>query len=88
MIHNEHLNRADTLYECRHDGRGNAIHAIIKDGEAVIYSTLQDLIDSHYFFEPGKSKMYLREEQLEQLYECESYKFFELLNYAMRKNML
>jgi hypothetical protein len=88
MIHNEHLNRADTLYECRHDGNGNAIHVIIKDGEAVIYSTLQDLIDSHYFFEPGKSKMYLREEQLEQLYECESYKFFELLNYAIRKNML
>ena len=88
MIHNEHLRRADTLYECRHDGKGNAVHVIIKDGEAVIYPTLQDLIDSHYFFEPGKSKMYLREEQLEQLYECEHYEFFELLNYAIRKKML
>lgn len=88
MIHNEHLRRADTLYECRHDGNGNAVHVLIKDGEAVIYPTLQDLIESHYFFEPGHSKMYLREEQLEQLYECEDYSFYKLLEYAIRKKML
>lgn len=34
MLHNEHLSKADELYEVRHDEKGNVIHVFIKDGEA------------------------------------------------------
>ena len=44
MLHNEHLRKADELYEIRHDNNGNAIHIFIKDGEAIIFQNLDDFI--------------------------------------------
>ena len=46
MIIQEHL-RADKLYECRTNGEHH-IHVIIKDGEAVVYANLIDMISHQY----------------------------------------
>jgi hypothetical protein len=77
MIHNEHLTKADELYEIRHDNNGNAIHVFIKDGEAIIFPTLHDLVQRIYF---GKEveRFYLEEESLEAMYNKNVYNYYEL----------
>lgn len=77
MIHNEHLRKADELYEIRHDQKGNAIHSYIKDGNAIVYATLDDLIQNIYF---GKAvqRMHCLESDLEIIYENKSYEFNKL----------
>lgn len=77
MLHNEHLSKADELYEIRHDNSGNAIHVFIKDGEAIIFPTLHDLIQRIYF---GKEveRFYLEEEALEAMYDESEYNYYNL----------
>lgn len=77
MIHNEHLRSANEQYEIRHDHKGNAIHVYIRDNDAVIYGTLDDLIQSVYF---GKQveRIYCFNDDLETIYENESYEFKKL----------
>jgi hypothetical protein len=85
MIIQEHL-RADKLYECRTNGEHH-IHVIIKDGEAVVYSTLIDMISHQYLGDEKVTRFYLTEYELEDLYGQEIYEFLKLLNYALRKNV-
>jgi hypothetical protein len=85
MIIQEHL-RADKLYECRTNGEHH-IHVIIKDGEAVVYPTLIDMISHQYLGDEKVSRFYLKESNLDELYAQETYEFVNLLNYALRKGM-
>ena len=78
MLHNEHLRKADELYEIRHDNKGNAIHVYIKDGEAIIFPTLHDLVRCVYFGENNVDRLYILESELEALYQSESYMFYDL----------
>jgi hypothetical protein len=69
---------ADESYELRHDNNGNAIHVIIKDGDAIVYPTLNDLVRHQYFGE-SSDRTYLQEEQLEVLYSIGRYNYYELM---------
>lgn len=84
MIHNEHLRKADELYEIRHDMHGNAIHVYVTGGEAIIFRSLNDFIKHVYFGDPDVSCYYALEEDLSKLYECPEYKF-EALVPVMRR---
>lgn len=85
MIIQEHL-RADKLYECRTNGEHH-IHVIIKDGEAVVYANLIDMISHQYLGDEKVTRFYLTEREIEELYGQETYEFVNLLNYALRKKM-
>lgn len=78
MLHNEHLRKADESYEIRHDNNGNAIHVYIKDGEAVIFPCLHDLIRYVYFGDTSVDKAYTIEENLDKIYESGHYNFYSL----------
>ena len=78
--------RADKLYECRTNGEHH-IHVIIKDGEAVVYANLIDMISHQYLGDENVNRFYLTEYELEDLYGQEIYEFLKLLNYALRKRM-
>lgn len=78
MLHNEHLRRADELYECRHDDNGNAIHVFIKDGEAIVFPTLWDLIIYEYFGHSDVERFYLSEHELVNLYGSKNYDYASL----------
>ena len=89
MIHNEHLRNADELYEIRHNIKDEAIHVYIKDGNAIVFGTLNDLVQYVYF---GKQvdRFYCLEEDLEFIYENTSYDFKflkELYDFAMLSAM-
>jgi len=68
MLHNEHLKKADELYEIRHDDNGNAIHIFIKDGNANIYRTLYDMIQREYLGQNGVEVIQITEDGLTELY--------------------
>lgn len=76
MLHNEHLRKADELYEIRHDNNGNAIHVFIKDGEAVIYPSLNSLIE-HQFYGEDSERFYMPEEELDGMYQKEIYGYYD-----------
>lgn len=87
MIHNEHLRKADETYEIRHDNQGNAIHVIVKDGEAVIYPTLHDLVLHQYLGRWEISeRFYLNEDELSGLYDNEKYDYYTLKNNHLNGN--
>lgn len=77
MLHNEHLRKADETYEVRHDDNGNAIHIIIKDGSAVVYSELNDLI-KHQYFGKDTERFYVAEADLDSLYNSRYYNYYIL----------
>lgn len=79
MLHNEHLRKADETYEIRHDHNGNAIHVLIKDGEAIIFPTLHDLVGRIYFGLDSE-RFYLKEEDLGEMYSESEYNYYELKN--------
>ena len=78
MLHNEHLAKADELYECRHDDNGNAIHVFIKDGEAIVFPTLWDLIRYEYLGDSHVERFYLNEHELVNLYGSDNYDYQSL----------
>jgi ribosomal protein S19 len=82
MLHNEHLRKADELYECRHDNNGNVIHIYIKDGEAIIFPTLDSLVRRVYFGEEVE-RFYVNEDILEELYDRDEYDYYELKNIVL-----
>jgi hypothetical protein len=82
MLHNEHLRKADELYECRHDNNFNAIHVYIKDGEAIIFPTLDSLVRRVYFGEEVE-RFYVNEDILEELYDRDEYDYYELKNIVL-----
>ena len=88
MLHNEHLRKADELYEVRHDNKGNAIHVYIKDGEAIVFPTLNDFIFKVYFGTPIVERFYLAEHQLESLYAFDDYNYYSLKAIAEKMNEL
>jgi len=77
MIHNEHLKRADELYEIRHDNNGNAIHVYIKDGEAIIFPTLHDFVMRVYDGQEVE-RFYLDEYELTDMYNESAYDYYTL----------
>lgn len=79
MLHNEHLRKADELYEIRHDNNGNVIHVFIKDGEVIIFPTLHDLV-SRVYFGLDSERFYINEDELWYLYEQSNYNYYDLKN--------
>lgn len=84
MLHNEHLTKADELYEVRHDGIGNAIHIYIKDGEAIVFPILDYFINYIYFGKPDVERFYLSEHELFNLYSFEVYDYYSLKSIAKK----
>ena len=85
MTHNEHLRKADESYEIRHDNNGNAIHVFIKDGEAIVFPTLDDFVRRIYQGQEVE-RFYCSEDFLSDLYESESYLYYTLKEFAGRVN--
>lgn len=86
MIHTEHLRKADESYEIRHDNNGNAIHVYHTDGEAIVFSSLLNLI--LYIFDSkvnDTERFYLDESELSELYECESYEYYKVKEFWINK---
>lgn len=80
MLHNEHL-KGGEAYECRHDNNGNAIHVLIKDGDAIVYPTLDAFVRQVYLGEDVE-RFYCTDEMLAELYESDSYSYHDLKEYA------
>jgi ribosomal protein S19 len=77
MTHNEHLRKADELYEVRHDNNGNAIHVYIKDGEAIIFPSLHDFVTRIYYGQEVE-RFYVKEEALFDMYTENAYDYYTL----------
>jgi hypothetical protein len=77
MLHNEHLSKADELYEMRHDQNGNVIHVYVKDGGAIIFPGLHELVMRIYYGQEVE-RFYLAEEDLETMYSDSRYNYYEL----------
>lgn len=83
MLHNEHLRKADELYEIRHDSNGNAIHVFIKDGEAIVFPTLHDLVRRVYFGDDVE-RFYIEEDSLAGMYDEGDYNYYKIKrNYSV-----
>lgn len=82
MIHNENIRKADEAYEVRHDDNGNAIHVFIKDGEAIVFPTMWDLVSHCYNAVPDVERFYLDEEELALLYIFDLYDYYSLKEVA------
>lgn len=87
MLHNEHLRKADESYEIRHDHSGNVIHVYIKDGEAVLFPTLIEMI-RWLLFGSQEERFYMNEEDLERLYEHDEYNYYKLKKIADEKSYI
>jgi len=85
MIHTEHFRKADENYEIRHDDKGNCIHVYYKDGEAIIFPTLENLVRRIYFGEENE-RFYMNESDLNKLYNSEKYSYFDLKQIAEEIN--
>lgn len=85
MVHNEHLRKADELYEVWHDNNGRAIHMYIKDGEAIIFPSLDSLVRYVYFGEET-DRLYMEEGKLMDMPEEIRYNFY-LLKDRMNKSL-
>lgn len=72
MTHNEHLRKADELYELHTKKSGDAVHVYIKDGEASVFPTLDNFVRRVYFGEDVE-RFYCKESELAALYELENY---------------
>ena len=81
MLHTEHFLKADRSYEIRHDGNGNAIHVLIKDGYSIIFPSLTAMIENVLYGEESE-RFYLEEECLDKLYNRETYDYYELKEIA------
>lgn len=85
MTHNEHLRKADELYEVRHDNCGNALHVYIKDGYAKIFGSLDDFIKYVYNDDVYIDFIEVDEETLESIYETQAYTLHQVKNYIISK---
>jgi hypothetical protein len=85
MLHNEHLRKVDESYEIRFDTNGNVIHVFIKDGEAIVFPTLHDLVSQVYLGQEVE-RFYCSEELLSDLYESDSYSYHTLKELSERVN--
>lgn len=85
MTHNEHLRKADELYEVRHDNCGNALHVYIKDGYAKIFGSLDDFIRYIYNDDVYIEFIEVAEEMLESIYETQAYTLHQVKNYVISK---
>lgn len=85
MLHNEHLRKSDEIYEIRHDNNGNAIHVLIKDGEAIVFPTLDDFVKRVYFGHEAE-RFYCSEDLLSDIYDSESYSYETLKEFVNRVN--
>lgn len=93
MTHNEHLRKADELYEVRHDNCGNALHVYIKDGYAKIFGSLDDFINHIYMGEGGRFELLNREYieveegMLDAIYETDAYTLNQVKNFVISRQM-
>lgn len=79
--HGEHLRKADETYEIRHDNAGHAVHVVIKDGEAIFYPSIHDLVNHHYFGQ-NSERFYVSEDDINILYDSEKYDYYDLRKIA------
>jgi hypothetical protein len=87
MIHNEHLRKADELYEVRHDNCGNALHVYIKDGYAKIFGSLDDFIRYIYGIDGSREYIEVDEQMLEAIYETDAYTLNQVKNFVISRQM-
>lgn len=81
MLHNEHFDKADQSVEIRHDNNGNAIHVLIKDGDAIVFLSAYDLACYHFTGDSSIERFYIAEKSLSKLYECKEYDYYSVKNY-------
>ena len=85
MTHNEHLRKADELYEVRHDNCGNALHVYIKDGYAKIFGSLDDFIRYIYNDDVHIDFIEVAEDMLELIYETQAYTLHQVKNFVISR---
>jgi hypothetical protein len=83
MVHNEHFRRADELYEIWHDNNGQAIHMLIKDGEAIIFKDLHDFVLYNYLG-TDVDRVYISEDALNDIPDECRYNYYKLRDYVSR----
>lgn len=84
MIHNEHFRKADDLYEIWHDDKGNAIHIYIKDGEAIIFPTLYDMVMYTTTGDNSIERTYLNEDRLSEIPDTISYNYYAIRDWIAK----
>jgi hypothetical protein len=87
MLHNEHLAKADESYEIRHDNNGNVIHVFTKDGEAIVFPTLNDFV-LRIYFGAEVERFYIADDDLSKLYDFDDYNYYSLKAIAEKMNEL
>ena len=75
--YSEHLRKADETYGMYEDSNGRLVHEYSKDGESILFRTLNDLIQYIYFGE-DVDRIYVTEEQVEEIFESDNYSFHQL----------
>jgi hypothetical protein len=68
MVHNEKLLGSNGSYEIWADGDGYAIHLYIRESDAFIFPTLNDLIRYVYFDDFNVEHISMPEDELSQIY--------------------
>jgi hypothetical protein len=84
MIHNEHFRRGDELYEIWHDNNGQAIHMLIKDGEAIIFKNLHDFVLYNYLGTEVE-RVYMNESDLHLIPDDCLYNWYKIRDYSVRR---
>lgn len=78
MVINEHFFRADVSFELATDG-GNTLYVKIKDGEAIIFNSLQDFVSYCVIASDDRiPRIYVDEDELEDIYNNIGYNFNEI----------
>lgn len=67
-FHSENLANADESYESRFDRNGHAIHVYFKDGYAIVFPALYELV-LRIYYGMEVERFYLDEEELEKMYQ-------------------
>lgn len=78
MFYSEHLNKADESIEIRHNNNGDVIHCYFKDGECILFPSLQALIDYQYLGINETERIYVSERQWSSICKSDLYSFYEL----------
>lgn len=84
MIHNEHLRKADELYEVWHDNNGNAIHMYIKDGEVIIFPNLLRLVEYVILGNSSTERVHMTEDKLDKIPDDIRYNYYSVRDWASK----
>jgi hypothetical protein len=84
MILNQHLREADESIEIIHNSQGQSVCFYIKDGEAIMFPTIDDLVRYVYLGE-GTKREYLLESELDGIYQTDLYDYHQIKEYLNKK---